>query len=158
MDIFASWIAGTSVISQDSDVPVERVGWGARINFDPFAFPATPRWFHFAIATPTVIKSQGAWIIRVMIQFKTTGSVAIDRVDLWDGGRGLMQKGNLRLAGDYVDRIVVGENVIELPPLGGDNEHWGIWSGLGVSIHVDPGTDYGDIHFASVGADFGADV
>ena len=157
MAIFSTYIAGNSVIAQDTDIPVERVGGSGGVLFDPFKFEASPRWFHFAVPTPTTIKDQDVSILRVMILFKTTGSVEIDRVDLWDGWHGLLKTSDLHLSGDYVMRVVGGENVVEMPPLG-ENEFWGIRWGLGVSIHVDPGADYGEIRFASVGADFEAEA
>jgi hypothetical protein len=151
MATFASWVAGHSIVPQTAGVPIRRVGWGAVFEYDPFKV-GPEQYFHFSIATPTVIEDRRAYLHRVMILFETTGSVAIDRVDLWDGGRGV-GKYAVNLKGDYRSRIVDGQNIISLRERG-PGPHRMDW-GLGVSLHVVPGPDYGNITFTSAGADFG---
>jgi hypothetical protein len=150
-EAYSSWVAGHSVVAQSSDVTLNRVGWGTEFTFDPVKF-SPEQYFHFSIPTPTVIHSRRSSLVRVMLLIDATFSVAIDRVDLWDGGRAIGRH-DVHLTGDYRDRIVDGENIIVAD--GQPQVGWG----LGVSLHVvqDPQAS-GAITFFSAGADFSADV
>ena len=153
----AFWIHGNAVEPENPDSLMQfaRRGWGAQCK----GMSGTTHWFHFPIASPSLLKGSPMYLARLFILYntmpggKTELQPVITEAHVYDGRTLAMTFDDLSLSGAH-DEIVGPANTLAINPV------LRIANGLGFSVAVrfplrqhEESISY-DILFTAAGAEF----
>jgi hypothetical protein len=137
-------IHGTIVKPENPPALVDLKGWGIS-----FGDQNTSNWFHIPIPTPVILDDARPQLVKVFVLYMAGSSTMITNVHVYDGPRSVAMFDGLSLNGDHHWAIDASNHWVINPPLT-------ILYGLGLSIGVVFGLNFGGILFTTAGADFQA--
>jgi len=151
------WVHGNTVEPENPETLMRfaRKGWGAQCK----GMSGTTHWFHFPIASPSILKGSPMYLSKLYIMFNTIPGghtelqPVITAVHIYDGRTLAMSFENLSMSGAH-DEVIDTANTLTINPA------LRIANGFGLSVAVKfPLREHKesigyDILFTSAGAEF----